>query len=107
MSDKRDRASVRHTTERLLEARQDLAEVGILLLGSEQHPARVVFHFSSDEGHHSIVVEREDWDLLGAEVLAAAAGRRVLSELRLRKSLAATMPWQRPDERRHDRFGAA
>jgi hypothetical protein len=107
MNDKRDRASVRHETERLLEERRDLAEVPIVLLGSEEHPSRVVFHFSSDEGHHSIVIERDDWDLLGAEVLAAAAGRRVLSEWRLRKSLAATMPWQQSGGSQESRFGAA
>lgn len=107
MMDQRDRAYVRHGAERMLEVRTDLDDLGIRLLGSEQHPARVVFHFSSDEGHHSIVIEREDWDLLGAEPLAAVAGRRVVSEWRLRKSLAVTMPWQRPDAPQTGRFGAA
>lgn len=91
MSENADRTVTRHAAERMLESRQDLAALGIHLLGSEEHPARVVFHFSSDEGHHSIVIEREDWAVLGGEVLATSAGRRVLSEWRLRKSLDAAM----------------
>jgi hypothetical protein len=95
MNEYADRTVSRHAAERLLEHKPELAVLGIRFLGSEEHPARVVFHFSSDEGHHSIVIEREDWAALGGEALALSAGRRVLSEWRLRKSLETASHGQR------------
>ena len=103
-----DRATLRGIAELILEARRDLVELGITLLGSEDHPSRVVFHFSSDEGHHSIAIERDDWAELPAEILAHDASRRVVAEWRRRQLLAAQMPWQSNNESfRASRFDAA
>lgn len=78
-------ASVRLAAELALESRDDLVELGIRLLGSEEHPARVVFHFSSDQGEHSICIEREDWAALPGDYLAHEAARRVAAERRRRE----------------------
>lgn len=80
-----DPVPVRLVAELVLEARDDLAELGIVLLGSEEHPARVVFHFASDHGEHSISIDREDWAELPGEYLAHEAARRVAAERRRRQ----------------------
>ena len=76
---------VRLVAELVLKARDDLAELGIVLLGSEEHPARVVFHFASDHGEHSISIDREDWTELPGEYLAHEAARRVAAQRRRRE----------------------
>lgn len=83
--------SVRLVAELVLEARDDLAELGIVLLGSEEHRTRVVFHFASDQGEHSISIDREDWAELPGEYLAHEAARRVAAERR-RRELASREP---------------
>jgi hypothetical protein len=83
--------SVRLVAELVLEARDDLAELGIALLGSEEHRSRVVFHFASDQGEHSISIDREDWMELPGEYLAHEAARRVAAERR-RREIAGREP---------------
>lgn len=84
--------SVRLVAELIIEARDDLAELGIVLLGSEEHRTRVVFHFASDQGEHSISIDREDWAELPGEYLAHEAARRVTAERRRREIAAHELP---------------
>ena len=90
--------SARLVAELVLEARDDLSDLGIVLLGSEEHRTRVVFHFASDQGEHSISIDREDWAELPGEYLAHEAARRVSAERRRREIASRESGTERTSE---------